>query len=188
MKGRKPKYPQEIINELAARQAAGESASALSAQTGIPRSSIIRCRDSARLPAEIKSKAQAISSQAGTAKQVEKLYWKLVDALLRRGIDISPEFDPKDLAVMFEAAVKLKAVLPSPRSSRTLPEIQKAEETLMIFKRHRKLAGVENVEAKPAEASAERDLGGPKGDSSEAPSVGEAAGEAGQSGEEKGAA
>ena len=187
MKGRKPKYPQDVINDLAARQLAGESSSALSELTGLERTTIERFKDSVRLPAEIKSKALEAASQTGTVKQSEKLFRKLVDVLLRRGIELAPELTPKDVAIMVEAAVELRKILPSSRSARSQPEMQKDEETLMILRRQFKQPAANIIEVKSGEESSGGVLGGPKGVTLESASDGEPSGGPGQAGEANGA-
>lgn len=135
MKGRKPKYSNELIAELAARVAAGESPSLLAKEKGMSRSSVRRCAASARLPAEVKEQGAETAIQVGTARQREKLFWRFIEAYLRQGIALAPSSTPRDVASMLEAVVRLRALLPPPRAVARLPEIRKTEETLMLFRR-----------------------------------------------------
>ena len=135
MKGRKPKYSSELVSELAARIAAGESPSALAKEKGMSRSSVRRCAGSVRLPAEVKETNQELAAQVGTARQREKLFWRFVEAHLRQGISLAPKSAPREVASMLEAAVKLRGLMPSMRGAQRLPERQKAQETLLIFQR-----------------------------------------------------
>lgn len=154
MKGRKPKYSSELVSELAARIAAGESPSALAKEKGMSRSSVRRCAGSVRLPAEVKEKNLETATQVGTARQREKLFWKFIESYLRQGIALAPKSAPREVAGMLEAAVKLRALMPAARSASRLPERQKASETLLIFQRSLSKAvedakTVEVVEAPP---------------------------------------
>lgn len=158
MKGRKPKYPSELVAELAARVAAGESPSALAKEKGMSRSSVRRCAGSVRLPAEVKEKNLETAAQAGTARQREKLFWRFVEAHLRQGIALAPKSAPRDVAAMLEAAVKLRALMPTARGSHRLPERQKASETLLIFQRSLSRTTEEPAQVVEAEAVQE-DLG-----------------------------
>lgn len=135
MKGRKPKYPSELIAELAARVAVGESPSALAKEKGMSRSSVRRCAESVRLPAEVKATNLDVAAQVGTARQREKLFWRFIESYLRQGIALAPKSAPRDVAAMLEAAVKLRILLPTARNASRLPERQKSSETLLIFQR-----------------------------------------------------
>ena len=135
MKGRKPKYSQELIAELAARVAAGESPSALAKEKGMSRSSIRRCAESARLPALIKEQNLEEAAQVGTARLREKLFWRFIETYMRQGIELAPKSTPRDVAGMIEAAVKLRSLMPLTKTSVRLPERQRASETLLIFQR-----------------------------------------------------
>ncbi|MBI4376694.1 MAG: hypothetical protein HY549_09625 [Elusimicrobia bacterium] len=135
MKGRKPKYSNELIAELAARVSAGESPSALAKEKSMSRSSVRRCAESARLPTESKEQNLEAATQVGTARQREKLFWAFVTVYLHQGIALAPKSTPRDVAGMIEAAVKLRSLMPPSRSSPRLPERQKASETLLIFQR-----------------------------------------------------
>lgn len=135
MKGRKPKYSRDLVAELAARISAGESPSALAKEKGMSRSSVRRCAESARLPAEIKEQNLEEAAQVSTAKQREKLFWRFIETYLRQGIALAPKSTPRDVAGMIEAAVKLRSLMPPVRTSARLPECQKSSETLLIFQR-----------------------------------------------------
>lgn len=135
MKGRKPIYPHELIAELAARVAAGESPSALAKEKGMSRSSVRRCAESARLPAEAKEQNVEASAQVGTARQRERLFWTVIESYMRQAIALAPKSTPRDVASMIEAVVKLRTLMPAARTVPRLPERQKASETLMIFQR-----------------------------------------------------
>ena len=135
MRGRKPKYQPELVAELAARVAAGESPSALASEKGMSRSSIRRCAASARLPAEAKEQNLDEAAQVGTARQRERLFWRFIEVYLRQGIALAPGSTPRDVAGMLESVVKLRALMPPARTSARLPERQKASETLLIFQR-----------------------------------------------------
>jgi hypothetical protein len=135
VKGRKPIYPHELIAELAARVAAGESPSALAKEKGMSRSSVRRCAESARLPAEAKEQNVEASAQVGTARQRERLFWMVIESYMRQAIALAPKSTPRDVASMLEAVVKLRALMPAARTVPRLPERQKASETLLIFQR-----------------------------------------------------
>ena len=158
MKGRKPKYSQELIAELAARVAAGESPSALAKEKAMSRSSVRRCAESARLPTEIKEQNLEDAAQVSTARQREKLFWRFIEAYMRQGIALAPKSTPRDVAGMIEAAVKLRSLMPPARISARLPDRQKASETLVIFQRS--LAGVaENAKVAEVVEDAPEGLG-----------------------------
>lgn len=135
MKGRKPKFPSELVAEIAARVAAGESPSMLAKEKGMARSSVRRCAESVRLPAEVKEQNFETSAQVSTARQREKLFWRFIESYLRQGITLAPKSAPRDVAAMLEAAVKLRSLLPAARGASRLPEREKASETLLIFQR-----------------------------------------------------
>ena len=156
MKGRKPKYSAELISELATRIAAGESPSALAKEKGMSRSSVRRCAQSVRLPAEVKETNQEVAAQVGTVRQRQKLFWRFVEAQLRQGIALAPKSAPREVAAMLEAAVKLRGLMPAARSSSRLPEREKAQETLLIFQRSLSQA----VEPPPRVIDAEAVQGG----------------------------
>ncbi|MBI4248570.1 MAG: hypothetical protein HY611_03620 [Elusimicrobia bacterium] len=135
MKGRKPIYPPELIAELAARVAAGESPSALAKEKNMSRSSVRRCAESARLPAEAKEQNLEEATQVSTARQRERLFWRFVETFLRQGIALASKSTPRDVSGMLESAVKLRSLMPPARATARLPERQKASETLLIFQR-----------------------------------------------------
>lgn len=165
MKGRKPKYPQEEINRVAARLAAGESPSALSKELGWPRTSIIRCADSARAPGQLTEQVKQ-NTQSRKAAQREKLFWRFVEANLRQGIKKAPSAAPKEIAAMLESAVKLKALMASSSSSARGPAVRFADETVLRFERFIK---GERVEVRPSSSAPEASLGGAKADALESP-------------------
>lgn len=171
MKGRKPKYPQEEINRVAARLAAGESPSALSKELGWPRTSIIRCSDSARAPGHLTEQVKQ-NTQSRKAAQREKLFWRFVESNLRQGIKKAPTAAPKEIAAMLESAVKLKALMASSSSNVRGPSVRFADETVLRFERFIK---GERVEVRPAAAGQEASLGEAKADALESPAEGEPA-------------
>lgn len=186
MKGRKPKYPQETINDLAARQAAGESAAALSAETGIPRTSVIRCRDSARVPAEATEVNVELARSIGAVTR-ERLYWRAVDGVLRRIVNIAPKLSDKAVPAVLESLAKIRPLVSSARPARATPEIRKTEETVMILQRHFERDDSKTIEAAAAENPSSGVLGGSKGDASESTSDAEPASDPGPNGEGNGA-
>lgn len=173
MKGRKPKYDQREIAEVAARLSSGESASAIAAEKGWPRTSVLRCADSARVPAVVKEKAhQTVRDRK--ASQRERLFWRFVETYLRQGIKKASQAMPKEIAVNLETAVKLRTLMASSSVASRGTLIQYTDETIVKFERFIK---GERVEIPPAEAGPEANLGGPKADALESGSEGAHAGE-----------
>jgi hypothetical protein len=160
VKGRKPKYPQEEINQVAARLAAGESPSALSKELGWPRTSILRCSDSARAPSQVTEQAKKTIKDK-KATQRERLFWRFVEANLRQGIQKASEAAPKEVAAMLDSAVKLKALMTTSGGGSRGSLINFTEDTIMQFTRFIK---GEVVPAVAAEQVAEAGLGEAKAD------------------------
>jgi hypothetical protein len=160
VKGRKPKYPQEEINQVAARLAAGESPSALSKELGWPRTSILRCSDSARAPSQVTEQAKKTIKDK-KAVQRERLFWRFVEANLRQGIQKASDAAPKEVAAMLESAVKLKALMTTSGTGNRGPLINFTDETIMQFTRFIK---GEVVQSAPAERVIEAGLGEAKAD------------------------
>ncbi|MCX5786069.1 MAG: hypothetical protein NTX59_10300 [Elusimicrobia bacterium] len=134
MKGRKPKYSQEETNEIVARLAAGESPSALSTEFNRPRTSILRCADSARAPGQITEQAKRTIKDK-KATQRERLFWRFVEANLRQGIQKATQAAPKEVAAMLESAVKLKALMTTSVTGSRGSLIQFTDETILRFGR-----------------------------------------------------
>jgi len=177
MKGRKPKYDQKEISEVAARLASGESPSAIAAEKGWPRTSVLRCADSVRVPAVVKDKAhQAVRDRKSS--QRERLFWRFVEAYLRQGIKKAPQAMPKEVAVNLETAVKLRALMTSSSGASRGTLIHYTDETIVKFERFIK---GEKVEIPAAEPGPESNLGGPKGDALESGSDGAPGGESARS-------
>ena len=160
MKGRKPKYPQEEINQVAARLAAGESPSALSKELGWPRTSILRCSDSARAPSQVTEQAKKTIKDK-KATQRERLFWRFVEANLRQGIQKASEAAPKEVAAMLDSAVKLKALMTTSGGGTRGSLIHFTDDTIMQFTRFIK---GEVVQSAPAEQATEASLGEAKAD------------------------
>lgn len=171
MKGRKPKYPQDEINRVAARLAAGESASAISKDLGWPRTSVLRCADSARAPGQLIEQARQ-NTKDKKSSQREKLFWRFVEANLRQGIKKAPSAAPKEIAAMLESAVKLKALMATSSSAARGPLVRFTDETVMRFQR---FITAEKVDAPAAEAEQKPGLGEAKADALESPSDGASA-------------
>jgi len=164
MKGRKPKYDQKEIAEVAARLASGESASAIAMEKGWPRTSILRCADSVRVPAVVKEKAhQAVRDRKASKR--ERLFWRFVEAYLRQGIQKASQSAPKEIAVMLEASVKLRSLMTSSSTGSKGAMIHYTDETIVRFERFIK---GEKVEIPSAESDPVANLGGTKGDAIEA--------------------
>ena len=168
MKGRKPKYPQEEINRVAARLAAGERPSALSKELGWPRTSIIRCADSARTPGHLSEQVKQNTTDKKSAQR-EQLFWRFVVANLRQGVKKAASAAPKELAAMLDSAVKLRALMASSSSGARAPVVRFADETIMRFERFIK---AERVEARPDFSGQAASLGGAKADALESPAEG----------------
>jgi len=163
MRGRKPKYPQEEIDKVSARLAAGESPSALAKELGWPRTSIIRCSDSARAPSEVTAQArQNIKDKKAT--QRERLFWRFIEENLRQGIAKASQAAPKEIAAMLESAVKLKALMTSSGSAARAATVQFTDETILKFGHFIK---GEVVVPPPAEEAVEANLGEAKADAIE---------------------
>lgn len=180
MKGRKPKYPQEEINQVAARLANGESASAISKELGWPRTSVLRCADSARTPPQAAAQMkQGIKDR--NSERRERIFWRFVEANLRQGINKSASAAPKEIAAMLEAAVKLKSLMTTSVSSSRGSLINFTDETILRFGRFIKgevveVAAVDSVpEANLAEAKADA-LETDPGEGASAPPEGESGG------------
>ncbi|MHB2025141.1 MAG: hypothetical protein ACYCPQ_00675 [Elusimicrobiota bacterium] len=160
MKGRKPKYPQDVINEIAARLAAGESASALSHEMGLPRTSVLRCADSTRIPPERREENMGVARETKLIHR-EKLYWRAFEALLRQFIRLAPKATEKGVAVMAEALAKMKPALATSGLMQRKPKLLTSEETLMIFRSRFQQPAAQSAQVEPDEESPAGDLDGP---------------------------
>lgn len=173
LKGRKPKYDQKEIAEVAARLASGESASAIASEKGWPRTSVLRCADSVRVPAVVKEKAhQAVRDRKASRR--ERLFWRFVEAYMRQGIQKASHSVPKEIATMLEASVKLRSLMTSSSTTSRGSLIHYTDETIVRFERFIK---GEKVVIPAVDAGPISNLGGPKGDAIEAATDGAPPGE-----------
>ena len=175
MRGRKPIYSQEECLDIAQRLASGESPSAISHATGKPRTSVIQCAKSARLPLALREQV-LLQLKAKDAEKIFKLWGGGVDKVLRQIAKLAPKADTKGVALLAEALVKIKSVLPSGGSSAQGKMTRVTDETRMIFER---TVGVQQVSVAASEAEAPKDLGGSNPDDPEAGSSAAAPGESG---------
>lgn len=164
MRGRKPIYSQEECLDIAQRLAGGESPSAIAHATGKPRTSVIQCAKSARLPAALREQVM-LQLKAKNAQRLFKLWGGGVEKVLRRIEKIAPEADAKELSLIGQTLVAIKSVLPSSGSGSQSRITRVTDETRMIFERK---MGVQEVVAAEAAQEAPKDQGGSNPDGSEA--------------------
>ena len=169
MRGRKPIYSQEECLDIAQRLASGESPSAISHATGKPRTSVIQCAKSARLPLALREQV-LLQLKAKDAEKIFKLWGGGVDKVLRQIAKLAPKADTKGVALLAEALVKIKSVLPSGGGSAQGKITRVTDETRMIFER---TVGVQQVSVAASEAEAPKDLGGSNPDDPAAPAEGQ---------------
>ncbi|MEK6536407.1 MAG: hypothetical protein AABZ63_02840 [Actinomycetota bacterium] len=173
MRGRKPIYAVEECAEVAQRLAAGESPTAIAKSKGWPRTSVIQCSKSARLPANV---AENLLVQTKTRKteKVLRLWGEDVEKALERIGELIPKADAKGISALVESLVELKSTLPSGGSGGKARLSKAADETCLIFER---FTGSRVVGVAAVERVAPVGLGGSNAD------VVEAAAEAAPSGE-----
>lgn len=164
MRGRKPIYSQEECLDIAQRLASGESPSAISHATGKPRTSVIQCAKSARLPLALREQV-LLQLKAKDAEKIFKLWGGGVDKVLRQIAKLAPKADAKGASLLAEALVKIKSVLPSGASSAQGKMTRITDETRMIFER---TVGVQQVNVVASGTEAPREQGGSNPDDPEA--------------------
>lgn len=168
MRGRKPIYSQEECLDIAQRLASGESPSAISHATGKPRTSVIQCAKSARLPTALREQV-LLQLKAKNAQRLFKLWGGGVEKVLRQIAKLAPKADAKELSLIGQTLVAIKSVLPSSAAGGQGRITRVTDETRMIFERK---MGVQEVVAAEVEDNALRDQGGSNPDGSEAPADG----------------
>lgn len=164
MRGRKPIYSQEERLDIAQRLASGESPSAIAHATGKPRTSVIQCAKSARLPAALREQV-LLQLKAKNAHKLLKLWGGGVEKVLRRIAQLAPKANEKGIHLMGQTLAAIKSVLPSAAGGGQGRITRVTDETRMIFERK---MGVQEVVAAEAEENAPRDQGGSNPDGSEA--------------------
>jgi len=164
MRGRKPIYAVEECAEVAQRLAAGESPTAIAKNKGWPRTSVIQCSKSARLPANV---AEHLIMQTKTRKteKAMRLWGEDVEKALRRIGKLIPKADEKGISALVESLVDLKSALPSSGSGGKARLSKAADETCLIFER---FTGSRVVGVATVEGNAPGGLGGSNADVVEA--------------------
>lgn len=178
MRGRKPIYSQEECLDIAQRLAAGESPSAIGRAMGkegkpIPRTSVIQCAKSARLPPALREQV-LLQLKVKSVEKLLKLWRGGVDKVLRRIEKLAPKADEKGVSLLSEALERFKAVMPSIGGGVQAKVSKVTDETRLIFERK---VGVQQVSIASVEKESPSGLGGSNPDVPEASSCGAAPGE-----------
>lgn len=174
MRGRKPIYSQEECLDIAQRLASGESPSAIAHATGKPRTSVIQCAKSARLPAGLREQV-ILQLKAKNTQKLLKLWGGGIEKVLRRIEKVAPQADAKELSLIGQTLVAIKSVLPSSTTGGQGRITRVTDETRMIFERK---MGVQEVVTAEAADGVPREQGGSNPDDPEARGDGEDSGEA----------
>ncbi len=124
----------EECAEVAQRLAAGESPTAIAKAKGWPRTSVIQCSKSARLPANVQEHLLQ-HNKTKKVQRVLRLWGEDVEKALERIGELIPKAEAKALSALVEALVELKSTLPSGGSGGKARLSKAADETCLIFER-----------------------------------------------------
>jgi len=163
----------EECAEVAQRLAAGESPTAIAKAKGWPRTSVIQCSKSARLPANVQERLLQ-HNKTRKVQRVLRLWGEDVEKALERIGELIPKAEAKALSALVASLVELKSTLPSGGSGGKARLSKAADETCLIFERFtaRRTVGEGPVEV------GKKDLGGPNADAVEAQAEAAEGGEA----------
>lgn len=156
-------YSVEECAEVAQRLAAGESPTAIAKAKGWPRTSVIQCSKSARLPANVQERLLQ-HNKTKNVQRVLRLWGEDVEKALERIGELIPKAEAKALSALVASLVELKSTLPSSGSGGKARLSKAADETCLIFER---FTARRTVADAPAEDD-KKGLGDPNADAVEA--------------------